>query len=179
MTAIKRKSGAKLCLAPGAVPPCRCFLPDGSCDVSAAVRCVLFADQSVLIPAVLLIGGVTVVGFESWNVFASCRNYTNTETSTNQTERAHLRTLVLPETIQEIPDSLLTYCQQPETFLSNARARSAVRRRSQGVFVGLVRREHRQGRHGLSAFRFGIGCDEHRRSGRHGYAHHERRAVQM
>ena len=57
------------------------------------------------------IGGVTVVGSEEYNVFASCQSFSNTETPTNQTEWVHLRTLVLPETIHEIPDSLLMYCQ--------------------------------------------------------------------
>ena len=66
------------------------------------------------------IGGVTVVGFEGYNVFASCQSFTNTETPTNQAERVHLRTLVLPETIREIPDSLLMYCQQLESFICYA-----------------------------------------------------------
>lgn len=66
------------------------------------------------------IGGVTVVGFEGYNVFASCQSFTNTETPTNQTEGVHLRTLVLPETIREIPDSLLMYCQQLESFICYA-----------------------------------------------------------
>ena len=68
------------------------------------------------------IGGVTVVGFEGYNVFASCQSFTNTETPTNQTEWVHLRTLVLPETIREIPDSLLMYCQQMESFIHLLRA---------------------------------------------------------
>ena len=66
------------------------------------------------------IGGVTVVGFEGYNVFASCQSFTNTETPTNQAEWVHLRTLVLPETIREIPDSLLMYCQQLESFICYA-----------------------------------------------------------
>lgn len=64
--------------------------------------------------------GVTVVGFEGYNVFASCQDFTNTETPTSQTEWVHLRTLVLPETIREIPDSLLMYCQQLENFICYA-----------------------------------------------------------
>ena len=66
------------------------------------------------------IGGVTVVGSEGYNVFASCQSFSNTETPTNQTEWVHLRTLVLPETIHEIPDSLLMYCQQLESFICYA-----------------------------------------------------------
>ena len=66
------------------------------------------------------IGGVTVVGFEGQNAFASCQSFTNTETPTNQAEWVHLRTLVLPETIREIPDSLLMYCQQLESFICYA-----------------------------------------------------------
>ncbi len=66
------------------------------------------------------IGGVTVVGSEGYNVFASCQSFSNTETPTNQTEWVHLRTLVLPETIHEIPDSLLMYCQQMESFICYA-----------------------------------------------------------
>ena len=75
-------------------------------------------DVDVVVPRE--IGGVTVVGFEGHNVFASCQSFTNTETPTNQTEGVHLRTLVLPETIREIPDSLLMYCQQLESFICYA-----------------------------------------------------------
>ncbi len=66
------------------------------------------------------IDGVTVVGFSSYNAFESCRDYTDTEIDTNQTSWVHLRTLVLPETITELPDSLLSYCQQLETFICYA-----------------------------------------------------------
>lgn len=75
-------------------------------------------DVDVVVPRE--IGGVTVVGFEGYNAFASCQDFTNTETPTNQTEWVHLRTLVLPETIREIPDSLLMYCQQLENFICYA-----------------------------------------------------------
>ena len=75
-------------------------------------------DVDVVVPRE--IGGVTVVGFEGYNVFASCQDFTNTETPTNQSEWVHLRTLVLPETIREIPDSLLMYCQQLESFICYA-----------------------------------------------------------
>ena len=75
-------------------------------------------DIDVVVPRE--IDGVTVVGFDGWNVFASCQDYTNTETASNQTNWVHLRTLVLPETIRELPDGLLSYCQQLETFLCYA-----------------------------------------------------------
>ena len=75
-------------------------------------------DVDVVVPR--KIGGVTVTGFENDMVFESCRDYTNTETASNQTDWVHLRTLVLPETIQEIPDGLLNYCQQLETFVCYA-----------------------------------------------------------
>ncbi len=39
---------------------------------------------------------------------------------TNRTEWVHLRTLVLPETIKELPDMMLAYCQQLETFVCYA-----------------------------------------------------------
>ena len=75
-------------------------------------------DVDVVIPRE--IGGVTVVGFKNYNVFESCRDYTNTDMDTNVTDWVHLRTLVLPETITSLPDSLLSYCQQLETFICYA-----------------------------------------------------------
>ncbi|MGN0759192.1 MAG: leucine-rich repeat protein, partial [Candidatus Ventricola sp.] len=38
----------------------------------------------------------------------------------NRTEWVHLRTLVLPETIKELPGMMLAYCQQLETFVCYA-----------------------------------------------------------
>ena len=75
-------------------------------------------DIDVVVPSE--IDGVTVVGFADYNAFASCQDYTDTETETNQTDWVHLRTLVLPETIRELPDSMLSYCQQLETFVCYA-----------------------------------------------------------
>ena len=75
-------------------------------------------DVDVVVPRE--IGGVTVVGFENDMAFEACRDYTNTETASNQTDWVHLRTLVLPETIRELPDGLLNYCQQLETFVCYA-----------------------------------------------------------
>lgn len=70
------------------------------------------------------IDGVTVVGFKDYNAFASCQDYTDTETETNQTDWVRLRTLVLPETIKALPDSMLSYCQQLETFVATRRWRA-------------------------------------------------------
>ena len=75
-------------------------------------------DVDVVVPRE--IDGVTVVGFKDYNAFASCQDYTDTETETNQTDWVHLRTLVLPETIKALPDSMLSYCQQLETFVCYA-----------------------------------------------------------
>lgn len=75
-------------------------------------------DVDVVVPCE--IDGVTVVGFKDYNAFASCQDYTNTETETNQTDWVHLRTLVLPETITALPDAMLSYCQQLETFVCYA-----------------------------------------------------------
>ena len=82
------------------------------------IRAYLGTGVDVVVPRE--IDGVTVVGFEGYNVFASCQDFTNTETAADQTDWVHLRTLVLPETIQEIPDGLLTYCQQLENFICYA-----------------------------------------------------------
>ncbi|MDO4836876.1 MAG: leucine-rich repeat protein [Clostridia bacterium] len=76
------------------------------------------ADVDVVVPRE--IGGVTVVGFKNYNAFASCQDYTDTDMDTNVTDWVHLRTLVLPETIASLPDSLLAYCQQLETFICYA-----------------------------------------------------------
>lgn len=75
-------------------------------------------DVDVVVPRE--INGVTVTGFANYNVFESCRDYTNTDMETDQTDWVHLRTLVLPETIKELPDSLMSYCQQLETFICYA-----------------------------------------------------------
>ena len=48
----------------------------------------------------------------NYNAFDSCHDYTDSSVETNRTEWVHLRTLVLPETIRELPDMMLGYCQQ-------------------------------------------------------------------
>ena len=75
-------------------------------------------DVDVVVPRE--IDGVTVVGFANYNAFDSCHDYTDSSVETNRTEWVHLRTLVLPETIKELPDMLLAYCQQLETFVCYA-----------------------------------------------------------
>lgn len=75
-------------------------------------------DVDVVVPRE--IDGVTVVGFANYNAFDSCQDYTDSSVETNRTEWVHLRTLVLPETIKELPDMMLAYCQQLETFVCYA-----------------------------------------------------------
>ena len=75
-------------------------------------------DVDVVVPRE--IDGVTVVGFANYNAFDSCHDYTDSSVETNRTEWVHLRTLVLPEAIRELPDMMLAYCQQLETFVCYA-----------------------------------------------------------
>ena len=75
-------------------------------------------DVDVVVPRE--IDGVTVGGFANYNAFHSCQDYTDSSVETNRTEWVHLRTLVLPETIKELPDMMLAYCQQLETFVCYA-----------------------------------------------------------
>ena len=75
-------------------------------------------DVDVVVPRE--IDGVTVVGFANYNAFDACHDYTDSSVETNRTEWVHLRTLVLPETIRELPDMMLGYCQQLETFVCYA-----------------------------------------------------------
>lgn len=75
-------------------------------------------DVDVVVPRE--IDGVTVVGFKNYNAFDSCQDYTDSSVESNRTEWVHLRTLVLPETIKELPDMMLAYCQQLETYVCYA-----------------------------------------------------------
>ena len=75
-------------------------------------------DVDVVVPRE--IDGVTVVGFANYNAFHFCQDYTDSSVETNRTEWVHLRTLVLPETIKELPGMMLAYCQQLETFVCYA-----------------------------------------------------------
>ncbi len=101
-------------------------------------------DADIVVPRA--IGGVTVVGFQNYNVFESCRDYTDTEIENNVTEWVHLRSVVLPETIRALPDSLFEYCQQLETFVCYAPLESTGRSTFMGcrslnnvIFVNGVR----------------------------------------
>ncbi len=62
------------------------------------------------------ISGVTVTGI-SYNCFESCRDYTDTGMDTNQTDWVHLRTIVIPETVTTIEDSVFNNCQQLEVAI--------------------------------------------------------------
>lgn len=75
-------------------------------------------DVDVVVPREIDV--VTVVGFANYNAFDSCQDYTDSSVETNRTEWVHLRTLVLPETIKELPGMMLAYCQQLETFVCYA-----------------------------------------------------------
>ena len=75
-------------------------------------------DVDVVVPRE--IDGVTVVGFANYNAFDSCHDYTDSSVASDRTEWVRLRTLVLPETIRELPDMMLAYCQQLETFVCYA-----------------------------------------------------------
>ena len=75
-------------------------------------------DVDVVVPRE--INGVTVVGFKNYNAFDACHDYTDSSVTSDRTEWVRLRTLVLPETIKELPDMMLAYCQQLETFVCYA-----------------------------------------------------------
>ena len=75
-------------------------------------------DVDVVVPRE--INGVTVVGFKNYNAFDACHDYTDSSVASDRTEWVRLRTLVLPETIKELPGMMLAYCQQLETFVCYA-----------------------------------------------------------
>ncbi len=89
------------------------------------INAYIGTDTDVIVPRE--INGVTVVGFSNYNVFESCRDYTDSGMENNITDWVHLRTLVLPETIQSLPDEMLAYCQQLETFICYAPLQSTGR----------------------------------------------------
>ena len=74
-------------------------------------------DVDVVVPR--QIGGVTVTSIDR-NAFEACRDYTNTETTSDRTEWVHLRSVVLLETLQSLGDDLFSYCQQLETVICYA-----------------------------------------------------------
>jgi len=65
------------------------------------------------------IGGVPVKIID-YNAFDCARDYTDTEIITNQKDWLHLRSLVIPETVETIEDSAFSYCQQLELFVCYA-----------------------------------------------------------
>mgnify|MGYP002562641905 CR=1 FL=1 len=88
--------------------------------VAAILDAVRAEGDDALLRLTREIDGVTVVGFKNYNAFDSCQDYTDSSVESNRTEWVHLRTLVLPETIRELPDMMLAYCQQLETFVCYA-----------------------------------------------------------
>lgn len=75
------------------------------------------SDVDVIIPRE--IDGVTVTAIDH-NAFEACRDYTNTETTSDRTEWVHLRSVIVPETVRSIGDDLFSYCQQLETVVCYA-----------------------------------------------------------
>lgn len=74
-------------------------------------------DADVVIPRE--IDGVTVTAIDR-NAFEACRDYTNTETTTDRTDWVRLRSVVIPETVKTLGDDLFSYCQQLETVVCYA-----------------------------------------------------------
>ena len=74
-------------------------------------------DVDVVIPRV--IDGVAVTAIAR-NAFEACRDYTNTETTSDRAEWVHLRSVVIPETVRNLSDDLFSYCQQLETVVCYA-----------------------------------------------------------
>lgn len=74
-------------------------------------------DTDVVVPR--SIGGVTVRTIRQ-NAFDKARNYTGTEVTSDRTEWLPLRSVVLPETIETIEDSVFSYCQDLELLICYA-----------------------------------------------------------
>ena len=83
-------------------------------ETTGTIGLYLGNDVDVVIPR--SIGGVDVKRISA-NTFDRAEDYTNTEMETDQTDWLHLRSVVIPETVTEIADSALEYCQQLETFV--------------------------------------------------------------
>ncbi len=62
------------------------------------------------------IGGVTVTAIKG-DAFENCRDYTDTEITTNRTQWVHLRSVVIPETVTSLEDGTFEYCQQLECVI--------------------------------------------------------------
>lgn len=85
------------------------------------------SDVDVVIPRE--IGGVPVRAID-FNAFDRARDYTDTDVYSNRTEWLHLRSVVIPETVETIADSAFSYCQQLELFVCYAPLKTTGR----GVF---------------------------------------------
>ncbi|MBQ8082131.1 MAG: leucine-rich repeat protein, partial [Clostridia bacterium] len=74
-------------------------------------------DVDVVIPRAI---GDTTVRAIGYNAFERARDYTDTDIATNQTSWLPLRSVVIPETVEEIADSAFSYCQQLELVICYA-----------------------------------------------------------
>jgi len=74
-------------------------------------------ETDVVIPRA--IGGVPVTAI-GYNTFQSAWDYTHTEITSNRIDWLRLRSVVIPETVRTIDDSLFNYCQQLETVICYA-----------------------------------------------------------
>ena len=74
-------------------------------------------EVDVVIPG--SIGGVPVTAL-AYGVFDSAYDYTNTEMMSNRENWLPLRSVVIPETVVSLSDSLFNYCQQLETVVCYA-----------------------------------------------------------
>lgn len=72
------------------------------------------SDVDIVVPRTIQGVEVRTIGY---NAFDLARDYTNTDTQTNQTEWLKLRSLILPETVTSIEDSAFSHLQQLETFI--------------------------------------------------------------
>lgn len=105
---------SKLQKMPFAATPDDQFLFDSE---TGTIRKYLGDSIDVVIPRE--IGGVTVREI-AFDAFSRCIDYTGTEVSNNVTHWVHLRSVVLPETIETVPSGLFQYCQQLETMICYA-----------------------------------------------------------
>ena len=78
----------------------------------------------VVIPAA--IGGVPVKAI-SYNAFDRARDYTDTDMISNRKTWLPLRSVVIPETVEVIEDSVFSYCQQLELVICYAPLKSTGR----------------------------------------------------
>lgn len=89
--------------------------PDSDFEFDSATGRILAyagSGETVIVPRE--IGGVTVTGVDS-GAFDACR-----DAADNGANSVNLRALVLPETIESLPDALMADCRQLETFVCYA-----------------------------------------------------------